>query len=261
MIGKMLLRGMLAGLLAGVLCFCFLKTFGEGSVDRAIAFETQMEAANAQSDASRTADASKPAPMVMPEPELVSRATQSGFGLFTGVVVYASAFGGLFALGFAFLYRRWGNLSAQATALLLAIGGFVAVYVVPSLKYPANPPSVGEAETIKIRTMLYFAMIVISLISLYGAALLRNRLQPRLGQWNAAILAGLAYIVAMLVVGVATPSVNEVPEGFPANVLWQFRVASFGAQMLMWLAIGLIFGGLTQRAERLAAEPAKLKAA
>ena len=65
----------------------------------------------------------------------------------------------------------------------------------------------------------------------------------------------------MLVVGMATPSVNEVPEGFPATVLWQFRVASFGAQMLMWLAIGLIFGGLTQRAERLAAEPAKLKAA
>ena len=255
MIGKMLLRGMLAGLLAGLLCFCFLKAFGEGAVDRAIAFETQMEAAKTQ------ADAAKGAPMVMAEPELVSRATQSGLGLFTGVVIYASAFGGLFALGFAFFYRRWGNLSARATALMLSIGGFVAVYVVPSLKYPANPPSIGEAETIKIRTTLYFAMIVISLISLFGAALLRNRLQPRFGAWNAAILAGLAYVLAMVVVGLATPGVNEVPEGFPANVLWQFRIASFGAQMLMWLAIGLIFGGLTERAERLTATPAKLKAA
>ena len=91
--------------------------------------------------------------------------------------------------------------------------------------------------------------------------MLRNRLHPRFGAWNAAILAGLAYILALVVVGLAMPGVNEVPEGFPANVLWQFRVASFGAQMLMWLAIGLIFGGLTERAERLTATPAKLKAA
>ncbi len=255
MIGKILLRGMLAGLLAGFLCFCFLKVFGEGPVDRAIAFETQIEAVKVQ------ADAAKAAPMAMAEPELVSRATQSGLGLFTGVVVYATAFGGLFALSFAFLYRRWGNFSAQATALTLSLCGFLVIYVVPSLKYPANPPSVGEAETIQIRTTLYFAMIVISLISFVAAALLRDRLQPRLGAWNATILAGLAYTVAMLVVGVATPGVSEVPEGFPATVLWQFRVASFGAQMLMWLAIGLIFGGLAQRAERLATAPAKLKAA
>ena len=66
--------------------------------------------------AQNKAEAVKGSPVVVAEPPLVSRATQSGLGLFIGVVVYASAFGGLFALAFAFLYRRWGNLSARATA-------------------------------------------------------------------------------------------------------------------------------------------------
>jgi hypothetical protein len=38
MVGALLLRGMLVGVFAGVLCFAFLKVAGEPSVDRAIAF-------------------------------------------------------------------------------------------------------------------------------------------------------------------------------------------------------------------------------
>ena len=73
--------------------------------------------------------------------ELVSRA-QSGLGLFIGVVVYSAAFGGLFALAFAFAYGRMTR-RLRGTAALLAALAFVALYLMPSLKYPANPPSVG----------------------------------------------------------------------------------------------------------------------
>ena len=44
------------------------------------------------------------------------------------------------------------------------------------------------------------------------------------------------------------PAVNEVPEQFPAVVLWNFRVASMGAQLIMWATLGLLFGALSQRA-------------
>jgi predicted cobalt transporter CbtA len=44
------------------------------------------------------------------------------------------------------------------------------------------------------------------------------------------------------------PGIDEVPDGFPAVVLWRFRVASFGMQLLMWATIGLAFGALTERA-------------
>jgi predicted cobalt transporter CbtA len=180
---------------------------------------------------------------------LVSRPVQAGLGLFTGVTVYNTAFGGLFALVFALAYRRMGDFGPRTTSALLAISGIVAVYVVPNLKYPANPPSVGDPETIGMRTGLYFAMIAISLAAMIAAWMLRNRLEPRLGGWNATLIAGAAYLVAVVIVALALPTVNEVPEAFPAVVLWQFRVASAGAQLIMWTTIGLAFGALTERAE------------
>ena len=44
------------------------------------------------------------------------------------------------------------------------------------------------------------------------------------------------------------PAVSEVPDQFPAALLWNFRIASAGAQLIMWAALGLLFGALTQRA-------------
>ncbi len=241
MVGNLLLRGMLVGIVAGILCFAFLKTFGEPQVDRAIAFETQMDEAKAQADRAKG--------IVVPdEPELVSRPVQAGIGLFTGVAVYSAAFGGLFALVFAFVYGRMGNLGPRATSALLAAVGLLAIYVVPNLKYPANPPSVGNPDTIGMRTALYFTMIAISLAAMVGAAMLRHRLLARHGGWNASLIAGAVYLVAVIVVGLALPSINEVPDQFPAVVLWQFRIASMGAQLILWTTIGLVFGALTERA-------------
>jgi predicted cobalt transporter CbtA len=248
MVGNLLLRGMLVGLLAGILSFGFLKTCGEPAVDRAIAFETQMDEAKAKAERDAALAKGLPAPVEAAAPELVSRPVQAGIGLFTGVTVYNVAFGGLFALVYALAYGRMGAFGPRTTAALLAVSGFIAVYVVPSLKYPANPPSVGDPETIGLRTKLYFSMIAFSLATMIGAWMLRNRLVRRLGDWNAALTGAAAYLVAIVLVTLALPSVNEAPEAFPAVVLWQFRLASLGAQAIMWTTIGLAFGALTERA-------------
>lgn len=247
MVGQLLLRGMLAGVIAGLLSFAFLKVVGEPQVDRAIAFETQMDEAKAKAAADEARAKGTPMPAEEADNEIVSRSTQAGLGLFTGVSVYNVAFGGLFALAFAFAYGRMGYVGPRTTAALLAAMGFVAVYVVPNLKYPANPPSVGDPETIGIRTGLYFSMIGISLIAMIAASKLRVLLLDRYGSWNAALIAGAFYIVAVLVAGLLLPGINEVPEMFPAVVLWQFRIASFGAQLIMWTTIGLVFGALAER--------------
>jgi len=241
MTGKLLVWGMLLGLVAGLLSFGFLKLGGEPSVDRAIAFETLME----QAKAAEARTKGLPAPAEYPE--LVSRPVQAGIGLLTAVAVYSTAFGGLFSLAFALAYRRMGDLGARATSALLAVAGFVSVYLVPMLKYPANPPSVGLAETIDMRTSLYFAMILISLAAMIAAGLLRLRFVPRFGNWNAALLAAGVYVVIVAGVAMALPGVDEVPEGFPATVLWQFRIASLGGQAIMWGALGLLFGVAAER--------------
>ena len=246
MVGHLLLRGMLVGLVAGLLTFAFLKVFGELQVDRAIAFEPQLDEAKAKAAAEDSKAKGLPAPPEEVEEAIVSRTTQAGIGLFTGVVVYCTAFGGLFALVFALVYGRLDDLGPRAVSALLAGMGFVSVYLVPNIKYPANPPSVGETETIAMRTALYFAMIAISLAVMIGAAMLHRRLLPRFGTWDATLVAGGAYIVVMIVVALRLPTVNEVPEQFPAVLLWQFRVASITAQLLMWSVLGLVFGRVAE---------------
>jgi len=246
MVGTLLWRGMAIGLLAGLICFGFLKIAGEPQVDRAIAFESETNEAKAKAHA---AAMGMSAPMEEEAPELVSRAVQSGIGLFTGVVVYSTALGGLFALAFAFVYGRFGPLGARATSALLAAFGVVAVYIVPTLKYPANPPSVGEPDTIGMRTALYFVLIAISIAAMTGATVLRRQLRPRYGAWNASVAAGAAYLGAIVLAWIALPEVNEVPLQFPADALWKFRMAALGAQAILWTTIGLLFGALTERAE------------
>ena len=51
----------------------------------------------------------------------------------------------------------------------------------------------------------------------------------------------------MVGVALALPDVNEVPEGFPATVLWDFRIASLGAQAITWATLGLLFGVFAER--------------
>lgn len=250
MAGTLLLRGMLVGIVAGLLCFSFLKIVGEPQVDRAIAFETRLDEAKARASARALIAQGITAPQQEPAPELVSRRVQAGIGLFTGVMVYNAAFGGLFALVFAFVYGRVGDFGPRAASALLAAAGLIAVYVIPNLKYPANPPSAGDPATIGMRTAWYFAMIAISLAAMIGSVALGRRLLARCGAWNASLAAGAAYLIVMIAAGLRLPAVDEVPKQFPAVVLWQFRIASLGAQLIMWAAIGLLFGALTERANR-----------
>jgi predicted cobalt transporter CbtA len=257
MVGTLLVRGMLVGIVAGLLAFWFAQLFGEPQIDRAIAFEEQMAAVDAaKPEETGKAEAQAPRGAVVhnhaiapqtAEPELVSRTVQSTIGLLTGLVVYSAAFGGLFALVFAFIHGRVGQLGPRATAALLAGAGFLTIVLVPALKYPPNPPAVGSAETIGYRTVLFFAMLVISIAAMGFAVTLARRLAVSWGSWNAALIGGGAFVVIVAACQLALPQINEVPDHFSAVVLWQFRMAALGMQLVVWTTIGLLFGALTER--------------
>jgi hypothetical protein len=235
MVGKLLVRGMLAGIAAGLLTFGFARLVGEPQVDQAISFEERADAAKGEA----------------PEPELVSRDTQAGLGLLTGVVTYGAAFGGLFSLVFAYAYGRVGALSARALSAWLALGAFIALVIVPNVKYPANPPSVGDPETIGMRTGLFFLMIAISLAALVFSLKVRRRAALKLGAWNGSIVAGVVFVVIIAAVQLSMPTINEVPAAFPAVLLWKFRVAAIGMQVIMWTTIGLLFGAMVEQSKLL----------
>jgi hypothetical protein len=239
-----LIRGMLCGLAAGLLVFLFARLFGEPNIDGAIGFEQQLvHLAGAAHDH---------------EEEIVSRDVQSSWGLFVGVMVYAVALGGLFSLLCAFAWGRTGRLGARASSALLAGAAFVAVYLVPFAKYPASPPSVGNPDTIGPRTALYFGMMLIAIVAMIAAVNLGRSLMLRWGSWNASIAGGVAFLVLVGVAFYLMPTINEVPDGFPASLLWQFRTVALVLQLVLWTGIGLLFGWLTERS--LASHPASASA-
>lgn len=232
MVGKFLVRGMLAGVVAGLLTFGFARWYGEPQVEQAISLEAHAEAHGAEHGHAHE------------EEELVSRPTQAGIGLLTGVVVFGAAVGGLFALVFAYAYGRVGQLGARALSAWLALAAFITLALVPMLKYPANPPSVGMAETIGYRTGLFFLLIAISITTTVFALKMRGTLAARLGSWNASISAAVIYVAIIAVILNVLPPLNEVATNFPAVLLWQFRLAALGMQFLLWTTIGLLFGWL-----------------
>lgn len=226
----LLVRGMLAGLIAGVFALAVAYFLGEGPVDAAIAFEEA--GAHGHHDGGE---------------ELVSRAVQSTAGLATGVLVYGVAVGGIAALVLCAALGRIGGFGPRATALLVAGGALVSGYLVPYLKYPPNPPAVGDPDTIGQRTALYFLMVLASVLLTVAAVIVGRRLAVRWGNWNAtvAVVAGFVLVTA---VGYAfLPSFDEVPKGFPAAVLWEFRLATLAVQTALWAVFGLVFGHLAER--------------
>jgi len=230
MAGTLLLRGMLVGIIAGFLVFAFARMIGEPQVERAIAFEAKLDQAKGEA----------------PEPELVSRKVQRGVGLLIGTVVYAAAIGGLFALVFAYAYGRLGNFGPRALSALLGGMGFVAIVLVPTLKYPANPPAVGNPDTIGMRTAAYFLAIAFSIAAMVLAVQIGRRLSVRFGVWNASLLAAGIYLAVVVTACHFLPAIDEVPAGFPVTLMWHFRIAALEIQALLWASIGLLFGWLTE---------------
>ncbi|GAB4917191.1 CbtA family protein [Mycobacterium avium] len=239
--------GLLAGAVGAVLAFVFARLCAEPVIARAIAFEDgRADAENAHGVHEHGA-------------ELFSRGVQSGPGLGFGVLIFGLAMGALFAVLFSVVYAHTESISPQALSLLLAAGAFGAVYLVPFVKYPPNPPAVGQADTIGARTGWYLALVAASAGLAIGAVWLARRLEARLGPWNARLLSAAAYLVAIVAVAVLAPSVDETPAplrdaagaivypGFPADVLYEFRLVSLTAQLVLWTGIGLVFAAVSGR--------------
>jgi len=242
-------RGLVAGALAGVLAFVFARIFVEPVIDRAIGFEDGVGAAHEAMHGGGHEHGA----------EVFTRGVQANIGMGFGVLAFSVAMGVLFSVVFAVTYWRVGSVSARLLSLYIAGGMLLSLYVVPALKYPANPPAVSLDETIRQRTLLYLLMVVLSAALFVGAVYLGRQLVARLRTWNATLVAAGSYIVAIAVVMLILPTIDETPgplrddagnivyQGFPADDLYEFRLLSLGTQVVMWATIGLVFAALASR--------------
>lgn len=91
MTGKLLLQGMMAGLLAGIIAFSFARFFGEPQVDSAISFEETLSHKQLSGEGGHHHEGDAGG-------EVFSRKTQSGAGLLSGMILFSAAMGGALAL-------------------------------------------------------------------------------------------------------------------------------------------------------------------
>src|SRR5579885_3489591 len=178
MVSRLLWRGLLAGLLAGFCAATFSYLAGEPPLARALQYEEAVLAPHGEPQ----------------EPEVVSRVVQRSAGLFAAHAIYGAAAGGLFSLVFALCLGRLGSRDPQRLAAMIAALGFIALALMPDLKYPPNPPAVGAAGSIGTRTQLYFVMLAISLLAVILAGTMAPVLSARLGRFNGLVLSAFIFI-------------------------------------------------------------------
>ena len=121
--------------------------------------------------------------------------------------------------------------------------------VTSTLGHAGQPAKVTHVVSPPLGSTVAGAMVgeQVSLACMIAAWSVRTRLIDQLGAWNATIVAALVFLVAVVIFALVMPPLDETPEGFPAVVLWQFRMASLGAQAMLWTVLGLGFGAWVER--------------
>jgi predicted cobalt transporter CbtA len=233
---RYLRRGAAAGFAAGLCLAIWLRVLGEPWIDAAVRFEKAHETGSAHAD-------------------MFSRSTQHLGGMI-GAGLYGLALGVIFSVVFAAIRHRLFGTDWHRS-VHLAAAGFVALFLVPFLKYPANPPSVGDPNTITRRTELYLLLLTWSIVSTWAAWRLHRQLVTRgLPDHHRAPLVAATFVVLVGVAYLIFPA-NTDPVRPPANLIWHFRVASASSQLAYCAVLGGAFGLLCVRSARSTAQPVR----
>lgn len=231
-LGSVLRAAVLAGLIAGVAASIFHLLLAEPVIDRAIELEEQRSAASGAS----------------PETPLVSRAVQK-VGLVVGLLVYGAIWGLFFGVAYRLLERHVDARSVGVRGSLAAglVGWSVALF--PFLKYPANPPGVGDPATIAQRQALYFGFVALSVVGVVLAlgvrsvvASVKAAAETERVSWPVALGVYVFYLAVLY----ALMPADLDPGEMPARLVWTFRGVSFAGLVLFWVVLAVAFTRLAR---------------
>jgi predicted cobalt transporter CbtA len=214
-----LLSGAIAGTILGLINQVIVEPF----VDKAIDIETQ-------NMISRGEDVDRQ--------ELNSyRLWQKGGEIVAGTVL-GTSIGALFGLVFAFARNSLPGSNEKKKGIILAGIMFFVLFLVPALKYPANPPAVGDPETIVYRQSLYIGILAISGFSALGVALLYRNIGA-IESKKIIIPLTYAAIIAIAFL-ILPPNPDEIT--ISTDLLMDFRIASTLTMGIFWGILGIVLG-------------------
>ncbi len=145
------------------------------------------------------------------------------------------ATGALFGLVFAYAKNSLPGNSDIKKALLLSVIMWAVLYFIPFLKYPANPPTVGDPATIAFRSTTYALFVAISGLGAIGFSRIYKKLKTKkfLAFAGYAGFMGLAYVIM---------PPNPDPIKTSMDIVNGFREISAATMTIYWIANGAILG-------------------
>jgi predicted cobalt transporter CbtA len=224
---------LVSGAIAGTILGLINQVIVEPYIDKAIDIEVQ--------------NAKKEGEAVDANEHVIYRAWQKSGEIIAGIILgisLAALFGIVFGYSRSSLLLLPRSDNNKKKALVLAGMMWFVLFLVPALKYPANPPAVGDPETIYYRQSLYIVLLIISGFSALALAFLYTKI----GDKSSSKRIGFPLIYAAIIIGafIILPS-NPDKISAPMDLVLAFRIASAFTMSVFWGILALIFGSFWDR--------------
>jgi predicted cobalt transporter CbtA len=218
---------LLSGAIAGTLLGLINQVVVEPYIDKAIGIQTQRAI-----DAGQTID---------PMQQSNYRMWQKG-GEIVAATIYGISLSALFGIIFAYSRNLLPGSNNKKKALVLTGIMFVVLFLIPSLKYPANPPGVGDPRTIYLREDLYVGFILSSGFTALGLAFVYRKFENNNSlRSKKKLMIPLIYVMVMVIAYVSFPP-NPDKITIPVDLLTSFRIAGAFTIGIFWWLMAVILG-------------------
>lgn len=213
-----------SGVIAGIILAFLNLGIVEPTIDKAIALEVQKQVSSGEN---------------VNMSELIDYRYWQKAGAFAGGAIYGAGLASLFGVVFVFARSKLPGKNNKQKAILLAGIMWLVLFLMVALKYPANPPAVGDPETIYYRETLYVGYIMISGLAALGMAVIwiRTRMNSK------KIIIPLMYAAIMVTAYVVMPSNPDKIE-ISMDLIQTFRILTAITIGVFWGILGIIFGSL-----------------
>jgi predicted cobalt transporter CbtA len=221
---------LVSGAISGTILAIINQGIVEPYIDRAINIETEVTEGK----------------VINPSELTEYRIWQKGGEIAAGTILGIS----LSALfGIVFIYNRTLLPGSNNKKKALALAGIMCLtlFIIPALKYPANPPAVGDPKTIYYRQSLYITFIAISGFSALAVAFMYRTFGNRLPSITKNIVFPLIYAAIITGAYLALPPNPDKITTVPMDLVQGFRISSALTMSIFWGMIGIIFGSMWDR--------------
>ena len=168
------------------------------------------------------------------------RSWQKGGQILAGTI-FGISIGSLFGIVYALSKKSLPSKNNIAKTLILAGLMWFTLFVIPFLKYPANPPTVGDSETVILRGILYLSLIAISGLMAVGFYQIFKKLKNK-----NKILAIVGYAVLISMVFFIMPD-NPDKTSTSMELVNGFRAVVFLTGTVFWFTLALFLGMFWQK--------------